>query len=344
MKVVIPGGSGQVGTVLARAFHGDGHDVVVLSRRPEIRPWRVVAWDGATLGNWQREVDGCDVVINLTGRSVNCRYTAAHRREILQSRVLSTRVVGQAIARASRPPRVWLQASTATIYAHRYDRPNDEQSGMLGGDELTAPSSWRFSIEVARAWERAFDEATERTRKIALRSAMTLSPDRGGVFDALLGLVRHGLGGSAGDGRQFMSWIHYQDFVAAVRWLIDRDDIEGIVNVAAPNPVSNAEFMRLLREARGASFGLSASKWMLEIGAVLLRTETELILKSRRVVPTRLLEHGFAFKFPAWGDAARDLCHQWKMTRTTNRLPPDNAIGVTVSRAVELGTFVHRSR
>ena len=159
MKIVIPGGSGQVGTILARAFHGDGHDVVVLSRRPDARPWRVVAWDGATLGDWQREIDGCDVVINLAGRSVNCRYTAANREEILQSRVLSTRVVGQAIAQAVRPPRVWLQASTATIYAHRYDSPNDEHSGILGGHESNAPSSWRFSIDVARAWERAFEEA-----------------------------------------------------------------------------------------------------------------------------------------------------------------------------------------
>lgn len=316
MKILIPGGSGQVGTILARAFRGDGHDVVVLSRRPGVRPWRVVAWDGATLGNWKREVDGCDVVINLAGRSVNCRYTAAHRQEILQSRVLSTGVVGHAIAQAARPPRVWLQASTATIYAHRYDRPNDERSGILGGDESSAPSSWRFSIDVARAWERAFDDAiTPRTRKIALRSAMTLSPDRGGVFDTLLGLVRHGLGGAAGNGRQFMSWIHYEDFVAAVRWLIDRDDVDGVVNVAAPNPLPNAEFMRLLREACGASFGLPASKWLLEIGAVFMRTETELILKSRRVVPARLLEHGFTFRFPTWGDAARDLCQQWKMRR-----------------------------
>lgn len=186
MKVVIPGGSGQVGTILARAFHGDGHQVVVLSRRPGARPWRVVAWDGATLGGWQTEIDGCDAVINLGGRSVNCRYTAANREEILQSRVVSTRVVGQAIARASRKPRVWLQASTATIYAHRYDSPNDEHSGILGGNEPTAPSAWRFSIEVARAWERAFEDAvTESTRKIALRSAMTLSPDPGGIFDAL---------------------------------------------------------------------------------------------------------------------------------------------------------------
>lgn len=205
MKIVIPGGSGQVGTILSRAFHRDGHEVVVLSRRPGVRPWRVVAWDGATLGKWQAEIDGCDVVINLTGRSGNCRYTAANREEILRSRVASTRIVGQAIARASRPPLVWLQASTATIYAHRYDGPNDEYSGLLGGNERNAPASWRFSIEVARAWEGAFEEAlTERTRKIALRSAMTLSPDPGGIFDTLVGLARVGLGGGAGDGRQFM--------------------------------------------------------------------------------------------------------------------------------------------
>jgi uncharacterized protein (TIGR01777 family) len=213
---------------------------------------------------------------------------------------------------------VWLQASTATIYAHRYDGPNDEYSGILGGHESNAPGSWRFSIDVARAWERAFEEAvTDKTRKIALRSAMTLSPDPGSVFDTLLGLARHGLGGSAGDGRQFMSWIHYEDFVAAVRWLIDRDDIDGAVNVAAPNPLSNAEFMRLLREAGGVSFGLPASRWMLEIGAVFMRTETELILKSRRVVPARLLEHGFRFKYPEWGSAALDLCSQWNITRAS---------------------------
>jgi uncharacterized protein (TIGR01777 family) len=316
MKIVIPGGSGQVGTVLARAFHGDGHDVVVLSRRPDTQPWRVVSWDGASLGDWQRELDGCDVVINLTGRSVNCRYTAANRREILESRVLSTRVIGQAIAQAARPPRLWLQASTATIYAHRYDNANDERSGILGGQESSAPSSWTFSIDVARAWERAFDDAIlKRTRKIALRSAMTLSQDAGGVFDTLLGLVRRGLGGSAGHGRQYMSWIHYDDFVAAVRWLIARDDIDGVVNVASPNPVPNAEFMRVLREACGVSFGLPASRWMLEIGAVFMRTETELILKSRRVVPTRLIEHGFEFKYPDWSAAANDLWQQWTQGR-----------------------------
>ena len=316
MRVVIPGGSGHVGTILARDFHHEGHEVVVLSRRPQTGAWRFVEWDGATLGAWQREIDGADVVINLAGRSVNCRYTAANRHEILQSRIASTRAIGEAIGRASRPPRVWLQASTATIYAHRYDSPNDEYSGILGGDEPGAPDAWRFSIDVARAWERAFEEAvTDGIRKVALRSAMTLSPDPGGVFDTLLGLVRHGLGGSAGDGRQFISWIHHEDFIAAVRWLIDRDDIDGAVNVAAPNPLSNAEFMQALREACGVRLGLPAKKWMLEIGAVFMRTETELILKSRRVVPARLLEQGFKFKYPEWRAAARDLCRQSAVAR-----------------------------
>jgi uncharacterized protein (TIGR01777 family) len=312
MKVVIPGGSGQVGAILARAFHRDGEEVVVLSRQPQTRrPWRVVGWDGATLGDWQREIDGADVVINLAGRSVNCRYTAANRHEILYSRVSSTRVVGEAVARAARPPRVWLQASTATIYAHRYDPANDERSGVIGGGEPNAPSAWRFSIDVARAWESAFDEAvTMGTRKVALRSAMTLSPDAGGVFDTLLKLARRGLGGSAGDGRQFMSWIHFEDFVTAVRWLIDRQEIDGVVNIASPNPLPNAEFMRVLRRACGVPVGLPARGWMLDLGAVFMRTETELVLKSRRVVPGRLLEHGFRFKFPDWTDAATDLCRQ----------------------------------
>ena len=314
MKIVIPGGSGQVGTVLARALHREGHDVVVLSRRLQARPWRVTAWDGVTLGEWSKDLNGCDAVINLAGRSVNCRYTAANRKEIVSSRVLSTRIVGQAVAQAAQPPRVWLQASTATIYAHRYDAPNDEASGLVGGVEPDAPSAWKFSIDVARAWEDAFNEAVApRTRKVAMRSAITLSPDPGGIFDTLLGLVAWGFGGSAGDGRQYVSWIHDEDFVAAVRWLLARDEVDGVVNVASPNPLPNEEFMRVLRSAAGKPFGLPATRWMLETGAVLLRTETELLLKSRRVVPGRLLEHGFAFKYPIWRDAAVDLCRRWTL-------------------------------
>jgi uncharacterized protein (TIGR01777 family) len=316
MRIVIPGGTGQVGSLLARTFQREGHDIVVLSRSPRSRPWREVAWDGATVAGWAKEIDGCDVVINLAGRSVNCRYSAANRREILESRISSTRAVGEAIAQADRPPRVWLQASTATIYSHRYDAPSDEASGILGGDEASAPSSWRFSIEVARAWERALDEAaTPLTRKVALRSAMTMSPDAGGIFDTLLGLVRRGLGGIAGDGRQFISWIHHTDFVRAVRWLIDHDELDGVVNVCAPNPLPNREFMRLLRQAAGVTVGLPANRLMLEIGALFMRTETELILKSRRVVPTRLLESGFEFSFPEWRGAAIDLCREWRSAR-----------------------------
>jgi uncharacterized protein len=320
MKIVIPGGSGQVGTVLARAFHAGGHEVVVLSRLSRRSgngaAWRVVAWDGKSRGGWEAAIDGSDVVINLAGRSVNCRYGEANRREIVDSRVHSTRIVGEAIARAARPPAVWLQASTATIYAHRYDAANDDYSGILGGDEEGAPETWRFSIAVAKAWERAFDEATTRgTRKVLLRSAMTMSADAGGVFDAYLGLVRKGLGGRMGDGRQFVSWIHHEDFVEAIRFLIARDEIEGRVNVASPNPVPNAAFMRALRQAWGIRFGLAPRKWMLEIGAVFLRTETELILKSRRVIPARLLAHGFVFRYPEWAAAAADLCGRWRQTR-----------------------------
>jgi uncharacterized protein (TIGR01777 family) len=298
MNIVMPGGSGQVGAVLARAFRADGHDVAIL-RRPMV------------LDQWRARIDGADVVISLAGRNVNCRYTAENRRAILDSRVDSTRMVGEAIALARRPPRVWLQASTATIYAHRYDAPNDEATGIIGGHEVDVPDSWRFSIEVAQAWERTLQEArTPQTRKVALRSAMTMSPDAGGIFDTLLTLVRRGLGGTAADGRQYISWVHHEDFVRALYWLIEHDEVEGAVNIAAPNPLPNAEFMRILREAAGVRVGLPATTWMLEAGAFVMRTETELILKSRRVTPGRLLDAGFTFRYPDWKEAARELCNR----------------------------------
>jgi len=312
MKIVIPGGTGQVGTVLARAFAADGHEVVILSRGAATSAARVVRWDAETLGPWAAEIDGADVVINLAGRTVNCRYNATNRREILESRVKSTTVVGQAIAAAARPPRVWLQSSTATIYAHRHDAPNDEATGILGGLEPNAPDTWRFSIDVAKAWEQAAQLANvPRTRKVLLRSAMTMSPDHGGIFDTLLGLVRRGLGGTCGDGRQYVSWIHDADFTRAIRWLIDHE-LDGPVNLSSPNPLPNAEFMRTLRQAWGAPVGLPATAWMLELGAVFLRTESELILKSRRVVPGRLGDAGFVFQFPDWAAASSDLCKRWR--------------------------------
>ncbi len=317
MKIVIPGGSGQVGQILSRAFLADGHDVVILSRRPGPSRARAVSWDGKTLGPWTAELEAADAVINLAGRSVNCRYTPRNRRSIMDSRLRSTRIVGDAIARAEQPPRVWLQASTATIYCHRYDAANDEATGRLGGTEENAPDTWRFSIDVATAWERAAEEALlPHTRRVLLRSAMTMSPDRGGVFDVLLGLVRWGLGGRHGDGRQFMSWIHEDDFVRAVYWLMDHDELAGPINLAAPNPLPNAEFMRMLRAQAGARIGLSAAEWMLTIGTFLMRSESELVLKSRRVVPRRLLETGFRFEFPTWLEAAADLCRRWRAMRS----------------------------
>jgi uncharacterized protein (TIGR01777 family) len=316
VKIVLPGGSGQVGTLLARAFVADGHDVVVLSRNPLPSPWPVVTWDGRSVGAWAGELDGADVVINLGGRSVNCRYNASNRRLILESRIQSTQAIGAAIAQAARPPQVWLQASTATIYAHRYDAANDEKRGLIGGTEPAAPDIWRFSIDVAKAWEHAALAAdVPHTRRVLLRSAMTMSPDKDGIFDVLLGLVRRGLGGTCGDGRQYVSWIHDRDFIRAIYWLIDRADVAGPVNLCAPNPIPNAEFMRTLRRAWGTRIGLPASRWMLALGAFLLRTETELILKSRRVVPGRLLESGFHFEFPNWRLAAEDLCRRWQRER-----------------------------
>ena len=315
MKIVIPGGSGQIGTLLARALVADGHEVVVLSRKAGLAPWRIVEWDGEALGEWAKEFERADVVINLAGRSVNCRYGSRNRREIKESRVKSTRTVGQAIADAAHPPRVWLQASTATIYAHRYDAANDEATGILGGDEPNVPDTWRFSIDVAKAWEQVANEAiTPRTRKVLLRSAIVMSPDRGGAFDYLLGLTRCGLGGQQGDGRQFVSWIHDQDFVRAVTWLIDHD-LSGPVNLASPNPLPNADFMRDLRLAGGNRVGLPTPKWMLELGTWLMRTESELVLKSRRVIPRRLLDSGFQFHFPSWNETARDLCHSHSKPR-----------------------------
>jgi uncharacterized protein (TIGR01777 family) len=318
MKIIIPGGSGQVGTILARHFHAKGDDVVVLSRSStrDAKPWRVIEWDGTTIGAWANEIDGADLVINLAGRSVNCRYNEKNRRAIMDSRVNSTRIVDEAIAQVKRPPRVWLQASTATIYAHRYDAPNDEATGMLGGDEPDAPDTWRFSIDVAKAWERTLAEGvTPHTRKVAMRSAMTMSPDKGGIFDVLRGLARRGLGERAGDGRQYVSWIHERDFVRAVEFLIEHDDLAGPVNLASPNPLPYVEFMHGLRHACGgigSRVALPATKWMIEIGTWLMRTESELVLKSRRVVPGRLLNSGFEFEFPHWRDAAADLCRRWE--------------------------------
>ena len=332
LRIVLPGGSGQVGRVLSRYFQERGHHVTVLTRLPYAETWQTVRWDGETVGPWTDYLEGADVCINLAGRSVNCRYHAANRAAIYESRIRSTRLLGEVIGALSDPPKVWLNASTATIYRHALDRPMDEATGELGGepphgrgpvrgdpgDEMLtahrrAPKSWNFSIRVAKDWEAAFFGAqTPSTRKVAMRSAITFSPVAGNAFAALLTLVRFGLGGKQGNGRQFVSWIHELDFARAVEFLIYRDDIAGVVNVASPNPLPNREFMAALREAAGIPNGFPAPAPLIELGAVFLRTESELVLKSRRVVPGRLLESGFEFEFPAWPEAAEDLVYRWK--------------------------------
>lgn len=319
MKIILAGGTGQIGVILARHFLKSEDELVVLSRRPKHTDYAAdhpfahanvtfLQWDAKQVGDWKSAIEGCDVVINLAGRSVNCRYTAANRKLILDSRVDSTRAIGQAIAECSDPPKLWLQSSTATIYAHRYDAPNDEATGLIGGNEPKVDDTWRFSIDVAKAWEAAAEEFnSDTTRQVLLRSSMVMSPDKDGVFDVLRGLAKKGLGGRNGDGKQYVSWIHEADFCGCIDHLISDQTLSGVVNVAAPNPLPNRDFMSALRDALGVKLGIPAPKWMLEIGAIFMKTETELLLKSRRVVPSRLLAAGYKFKFPDWKLACSDL-------------------------------------
>jgi uncharacterized protein len=327
LRIVIPGGSGHLGQMLAQHFHSQGHGVTVIARTPVRGPWRVAAWNGHGLDRWVNELEGADVVINLAGRSVDCRYIRMNKREILNSRILPTRILGQAIGGLKTPPKLWMNASTATIYRHALDREMDEETGEYGRCELDAPRAWGFSVDVAEQWEDEFFRAkTPGTRKVALRSAMVMSAESG-AFPALLRLVRMGLGGAAGSGRQFMSWVHETDFVRAVEHLIARENMDDVVNVTAPSPLPNQDFMAMLREAWGRRFGLDLSERMLEFGAVFLWTETELILKSRRVVPARLLHDGFQFAFPEWAAAARDLVDRCRSgcSRKTRTTPTGSA-------------------
>lgn len=305
-KIVIAGGSGFLGRALAGHFQKAGFEVAILTRSPgsDADGVRNIEWDARTLGPWAREIDGCHAIINLTGRSVNCRYGERNRKLILDSRVESTRVIGEAIARCSKPPVVWLNASTATIYRHTFG-PAWDESGEIGA---ATEAKDEFSIHVAKAWERAFAEAqTPHTRKVAMRAAMVFGLADNSVFPVLRRLARLGLGGRMAGGRQFVSWIHEADFCRAVEWLIRHPEVSGPVNICSPNPVRNAEMMKLLGRVCGMPIGLPAAKWMLELGAFILRTETELTIKSRHVVPGRLLGLGFAFKYPQLRDAMEDL-------------------------------------
>lgn len=307
MKIILAGGSGFLGQTLAKYFEERGFEIVILTRLPnsDRLPGRRVGWDACMEGCWKKELESATAVINLTGKSVNCRYNERNKKEILDSRLNSTRVLGEAIARCNHPPLVWLNASTATIYKHSLGDSWDEN----GEIEATPEAKDEFSIQVAKAWERVFEETrTPSTRKVAMRMAMVLGKGKNSVFPMLRRLTRLGLGGRMGNGKQFVSWIHEEDYCRAVEWLISHDEIYGTVNVAAPNPVANCEMMKRLREVCGMPVGLPACTWMLELGAFFLRTETELIIKSRKVIPGRLLQSGFRFQFPVIRAAFEDLC------------------------------------
>ncbi len=301
-KIVLAGGSGFLGRTLTKYFTRRGFDIIILSRKNGVDPCaRIVQWDGRTVGAWTRVLEGPEALINLSGRSVDCRYTPKNRKQTIDSRVESTTVLEQALARCAVPPKLWINMSTATIYKHTFDSPHDEFNGKLGA---TADAEDAFSVSVATAWENAFNDANSpMTRRITLRSSLVLGPERGGAYHVLRNLARSGLGGKVLDGRQWVSWIHSTDFCRAVDSLIHHQEWEGVYNVCSPNPVSNKELMGMLRQSVHMPIGLSTTRSILGIGCFLLRTQPELVIKSRNVIPRRLLEDGFQFQFPELKEA-----------------------------------------
>ena len=312
-KIVIAGGTGFIGRELVKFFSND--ELIVLTRGisnvqtnsydknqplPTNQQLRFVTWDAATKGDWCKELDGADIVINLCGKSVNCRYTTTNKEAIFSSRTNPTKAIGEAIARSVDPPRLWINAASATIYRHATDRPQDEYNGEIEND---------FSVQVCKTWEKTFfDCRTPFTRKVALRTAVTLG--NGGVMIPYFNLVKFGLGGKQGSGKQMYSWIHVKDLFNIINWIEDHKEMEGLYNAAAPNPVTNDFFMSTLRKVCGDRFGLPAYEWMLKIGAAIIGTEVELLLKSRWVLPTKLLESGFKFEFPLIEQAFSQIIHE----------------------------------
>lgn len=314
-KIILAGGTGFIGQALAARWGKENH-VVILTRGGQkllsvqdgynITYWR---WDGVNVEkHWADEIEGADLVVNLAGRSVNCRYTTKNKQEIFDSRTNATKALGQAIRGSVVPPRLWINAASATIYRHAEDRPQDEDTGEFHND---------FSVLVCKRWEKTFSEQrTPFTRKVALRIAITLG--EGGVMIPYLNLVKWGLGGRQGNGRQMYSWVHVEDVARSMEWFLDHPDLEGVYNVVAPGPVPNREFMATLRKATGHRAGLPAPAWLLKMGAVLIGTETELILKSRWVLPTRLTKTGFRFQYEDLNSALEAIVH--KLPRKKYRL------------------------
>lgn len=299
-KVILAGGNGYLGKVLADYYKDLAEEVLILSRKPMTASgnMRTEVWDGKGEGDWIKSLEGADLLVNLCGKNVNCRYTPKNQAEIISSRTIPTRLLGKVIGKMARPPKLWINVTSATIYRHAEDHAQDEMNGELG---------YGFSIEVCKQWEAAFFECeTPNTRKVALRMGIVLGRNDS-VFPRLLNLVRFGLGGQQGDGQQYVSWIHEHDVARCTEWLTDEEKVAGIINCTAPVAVKNMELMKVMRNAYGIPFGLPCPQWLLEIGVRLIGTESELILKSRWVSPKRLLENGFTFRFAEIKPAVHDI-------------------------------------
>ena len=299
-KIILAGGNGYLGGILAEYYRHLAGEVIILSRKPKTPDENIttIVWDGINKGEWVQQLVGADLLINLCGKNVNCRYNKKNRAAIISSRVIPTRLLGKVIEEMEHPPKLWINITSATIYRHAEDRPQDEATGETG---------YGFSITVCREWEEAFFSTnTPHTRKIALRMGIVLGRISA-VFPRLLNLVKCGLGGRQGNGQQYVSWVHEQDAVKCTEWLLQHEQLSGIINCTAPEPVKNIELMRIIRHAYGIPFGLPSPVWLLALGTMLIGTETELILKRRWVLPARLLESGYNFLFNKAEHAVNDI-------------------------------------
>ncbi|MDX6182111.1 TIGR01777 family oxidoreductase [Flavobacterium sp. Fl-77] len=301
-KLIIVAGTGFLGHVLVDHFKNKFEEIVILTRgnSKTIDGIRYVNWDARTLSGWEKELENATVLINLAGKSVDCRYTKENKKEILLSRIESTKILNQAVLKCQNPPKHWLNSSTSTIYRFSLDKQMDEVDGETGND---------FSMNVALSWEKAFFKTeTPNTLKTALRTSIVLGK-KGGAFVPLKTLAKLGFGGKQGKGNQFISWIHEDDFANAVEFILQKE-ITGRINIVSPQPIRNSEFMKQLRTAVGAPFGIPISTFLLEMGSFIIRTETELVLKSRNVIPRRLLENGFKFQFENIGNTFKNLLNK----------------------------------
>lgn len=298
MKIIIAAGTGFLGKNLEKYFTEKGNKVYILTRNPKRQ--NEISWNAKTLGEWKNILENSDVLINLTGKSVDCRYTDKNKQEIYSSRINSTKILQQAVDECTHKPKIWLNASSATIYVHSEKQLNTEEKGIIGDD---------FSMNICKSWEREFFKIkNEDIRKVALRTSIVLG-NNGGAFPKLKMLTKLGLGGKQGRGNQKVSWIHIDDFCRAVDFIINQKNVSGEVNVTAPNPLSNQEFMKKLRKVIKVPFGLNAPVWQLEIASVFLKTENELLLKSRNVYPEKLIKNGFEFSCPTVESAFENLMY-----------------------------------